>query len=182
MSYAALLTELDSAIAKRDRRLAGQLRPGLKARGLNRWLKYVTGDATPIIELFSWHDGTEALRWSEGDTHHVSLLELSLVPENLFIFVTLERAVATFRDYAEVAKYHPHAVEAVGRYFPFLGDDSDAWFCIDLKPGQQGRVVYYELQNDQPFQEAYPTFEAFLIDLLRANESGEALQFLDRMR
>ena len=179
MPYSEILTKLDTAIAKRDPRLAKQLRPGLSAKGLNRWLKKVPGDTAPLVELYGWHNGTEPLRWSEGDTHKMSLLELSLVPGELCIFEDAEMTAANFAGWRELARYHTRVEEAVGRYFPILADGSDTWLCVDLKLGQKHRIVYFELQNDRPFKEAYATFEEFLLDVLRANETGEPLRFFE---
>lgn len=179
MSYSETFEKLEVAIRNRDPRLSQQLRPGASATVIARRLKKVSGETEPLIALYSWHDGTEPLRWSEGDTHKMSLTELSLVPGELCIFEEIEGAAATFAGWAEIAKYHTRLKEAVGRYFPILWDGSDTWFCLDVKPGQKNRVVYVELQNDRPFKEAYATFDEFLLDVLRANETGEPLRFFD---
>ena len=180
MKYTELLAKLDAAIRKRDPRLANHLRPGLPPNVIARRLKKVAGETGPLLELYGWHDGTEPLCWSEGDTHKMSLLELSVIPGELCVFEKLEGAVATFAGWVEIAKYHERINEAVGRYFPLFWDGSDTWLTVDLKAGQKGRIVYFELQNDSPFKEAYATFDEFLIDAVRANETGEPLRFFER--
>jgi hypothetical protein len=179
MSYIKILQRLDLAVYGRDPRVAQQLRAGLSTKQIARWLKKIPGDTAPLVDLYAWHDGTEPLRWSEGETHKFSLLELSIVPNELCIFERLERAATTFLGWAEIAKYHSRIKEAVNRYFPILWDGSDTWFCIDINPGERHRVIYFELQNDSPFREAYPTFEEFLTDVLHVNETGESLRFFE---
>lgn len=175
----AILAELDTAIRKRDPRLAQQLRPGQSHNAVVRRLRRVIGETEPLLDLYTWHDGTEPLRRSDGDTHVLSLLELSLIPGELCIFEELEASFATFVGWSEIAEYHGRIKEAVGRYFPLLWDGSDTWLTLDLKPGQKGRIVYFELQNDSPFRTAYPTFDDFLLDALRANETGLRLRVFD---
>jgi cell wall assembly regulator SMI1 len=180
MSHAQLLAQLDTFIRQRDPRLAQQLRPGCPEKALTKWLKKIPGETAPLRELYTWHDGTEALRWSEGDTHKFSLAELSLVPGELCIFEDIQRSIVTFGSWAEIAKYHPRIAEAVGRYFPILWDGSDTWLCVDLESGRNHRIVYFELQNDQPFKQAYASFDEFLHDVLRANENSESLRFFEQ--
>ncbi len=177
MKLSENLAYLDIAIANRDPRLAKQLRPGFSSKELIRRLKKVPGDNGPLYDIYAWHDGTEPLRWSEGKTHKMSLLELSLVPGEILIFETLESAAAAFFGWPELAEYHEHLSEAVNRYFPILWDGSDTWFCLDLMPGKDNRVIFCDLQNDKPFCHAYECFEEFIVDLLRVNKTGERLRF-----
>lgn len=179
MKRTDILAKLDAAIRARDPRLAQQLRPGLDHDAIARRTKNMIGEVEPLFELYGWHDGTEALRYSEGSAPQMSLLELSIVPEQLCILQDLEGTLATFDAWQEIARYHRRVEEAVGRYFPFLWDSSDTWFTIDLKPSMKGRIVYFELQNDIPFKEAYSTFDEFLLDVLRANETGGPLRFFE---
>ncbi|MFT3831348.1 MAG: hypothetical protein QM691_16755 [Opitutaceae bacterium] len=176
MSHKEIFSRLEIAIRKRDPRLACQLRPGLSVKARARWLKKVPGDTSVLAELYAWHDGTEPLRWSEGETHKMSLLELSLIPGEIFPFTDLETSATHFAGWATIARYHPRIVEAVGRYFPILWDGSGAWLTVDVQSGKHARVVHFEMQDDQPFREAYPTFDEFLLDVLKANETGEPLR------
>lgn len=179
MSHAQLFAQLDAAIRRRDPRLAQQLRAGCSEKVLTKWLKKVPGETTPLRELYAWHDGTEALRWSEGDTHKMSLLDLSFVPGEIYPFADIETAATHFAGWTTIARYQPRIREAVGRYFPILWDGSGAWFAVDTQSGHSGRVMHFEMQDDHPFREAYATFDGFLLDVLRANETGEPLRFFE---
>jgi len=76
--------------------------------------------------------------------------------------------------FVEVAKHKPKIKEAVGRYFPFLWNGESSWLTLDLK---SEKIIFLNLESDEPYREAYASFDDFLEDLLIANEKSETLKF-----
>jgi hypothetical protein len=181
MNRTELLQKIELSIRKRSPLLAEHLQPGLPVKTIERQLKKISGLTQPLYDLYGWHDGISPYRWQTGETYHFSfaLKQLGFFPDEIFFFMGSEKAVAQLGFFNEIAKRRPALKEGVGRYFPLLWDGSTAYFTLDLDPGSKSRVIFFENESEVPFQEAYTTIDDFLIDVLRANETGEKLRFFE---
>jgi hypothetical protein len=64
----------------------------------------------------------------------------------------------------------------MGRFFPFILNPSiPMHLALDLDPASNSRVIAILEKDGQPLREAYSSFEEFLEDVIRANETNEHL-------
>lgn len=172
VTYIDTFSKLDSIISRCNPQLSKQLKPGLSNKQINRYIKELSGDIGPLFELYRWHNGTEPLRWQEGDTYKFSFLKLSIVPNQLLIFDDITCATNTFRAWNQYAAIHPKISEAIERYFPILSNKSLLWLCLDLQPNCNHRIVAIELNNEPLIKEVFPSFKDLLLNILYLNENA----------
>jgi hypothetical protein len=165
-----LVQKLEIAVLRRNPLLAKKLQPGLPVGKIKKDLKRsgIEGAIDPIVELYSWRNGT-ALDMD------LSSSKIGFVPESVYQFTELRRAIVDMKSFKELAHYHPRLSVLVGRYFPFLWDGSDRWIALDIESCGHSRVVMIQDQEEEPLREAYDSFEDFLTDAIRANENNEPL-------
>lgn len=90
-------------------------------------------------------------------------------------FISLETAILHMKGFVPSAKNQPTWSVLTGRYFPFLWDGSNVDLAIDFDPAGKGRIVLMNKKEQHPLRLAYDTFEAFLDDAIRANETNQLL-------
>lgn len=193
----ALIQKLGVAVLRRNPSLGEKFQPGLPIGKIKNDLKRagVEGEIEPIVELYSWKNGTtlqdsDALRagFVPPMVYELSEIEKQVSLNNTglkrdtesraYHFTELKRALVDMKSFKEFARYHPRLSVLVGRYFPFLWDGSGSWIALDIEPSGGGRVVVIqtgEVRDVQPLREAYDSFEEFLKDAVRANENNEPL-------
>lgn len=165
----ALWESLEATLRNRNPILATRLRAGLPEAHIRRMLSRakVEGNVEPIVELFSWRNGSHL---------DPSIAEVaSPFPASDYIFMDLELMLADFVGFKEGAIHHPRLAQLVGRYFPIFWDGSNGWLAVDLYPSTLNRVVIIDAQAEQPVKNAYPSFDEFLKDAIRANQQSDKL-------
>jgi len=176
MKRTEIFKQLDTAIGKRNPVLAEHLRHGLTKQEILKRLQNVCGSTELLVDLYSWHDGTESISNQNEDVCNFSLMEMSLIPDEIFIFSELDIMLSHFYYFGEAAKYDSRLKIAAEKFFPFLWDGCRNCFALDT---QSERVVFLDFESEEPFREAYPSFNEFLFDLLSANEKSETINFFE---
>lgn len=178
MKRVELLQKIDAAIKMRNPMLAEHyLRPGLTTKAIARLLKKATGLTEPIFDLYSWHDGTKFVHLVPGETYMAGIKKVEFFPGHNFHFVDLKLAILNMEALAQKAERQPSLKEGIGRYLPFFYNGSTAEFMLDIHPKKKNRIMFFDSQDDKPVREAYKSLDAFLIDVLVANETGDPLHF-----
>jgi hypothetical protein len=116
-----------------------------------------------------------------GETYAEGIAKVSCLPVDIFLFTDSEQAIGMMHTWEEVAKRRPALRDGVWRYFPLFSGGS-ASFMLDLDPAKKSRIIFYDDQPVDSFEVAYPTFDAFLVDILEANEANSRLGFLERRK
>ncbi len=178
-----------------DTTLAERLRPGLPVEKIKKDLKRagITGLIEPILQIYAWRDGTnlqgESAAVKAGFTPPVVVQLSEDIKQALFLtlgikretdmevynFPSLKLAILHMGHFKGAAQHHPRLSLLVGRYFPFLWNGSEKWIALDLEPSAHNKVVTIQTRDEQPLREAYDSFEEFLQDAIRANESSAPL-------
>ena|SRR5688572_6606248 len=164
-----LLEQFERAIRKRNPALADSLQPGLPEATIREMLQDadVRGHIDAILTFFAWKNGTAL-------DAEVTLGEASPFPESIYCFADLNTMIDHFIGFHEGFVYHPQFDEVDGRYFPLFWDNSTGYLAIDLRSSKQ-RVVLLEPESEDLAGDAYPSFEEFLRDAIRANEEDDNL-------
>jgi hypothetical protein len=188
--------QLESAVLRRNPGYAQALQPPLAAEHVRQELKRLglKENVDPIVQWYAWHNGTRFARECDAsrlgiappvvsapDAKNLAFLE-SLghkitVPQKIYdpvAFHDFEGGVRSVKLWKKFARTNPACAALAGRFFPILartkaGED----VAIDVSADGHGRVV--TIAADRQVREAYPSFEAFLRDLIRANETDELL-------
>jgi hypothetical protein len=183
-----LIKKLEAAILHRNPQLTERLLPALPVEKIKKQLDRagVKGAINPVVELYSWHNGTnlqgfdvEAIKAGFVPPLQVklseeikrTLLAMGIKRETDFVtynFVELEMAILHLKGYKKKIQY-------LERYFPILWDGSTNWIAVDMQPLTHNGVVTVQWRDKQPVREAYASFEEFLKDAIRANENNEPL-------
>jgi hypothetical protein len=172
-----LFADLERAISDRNPVLARRLRPGRSEEFLRKRLKRegVNGCVEPIVALFSWKDGTNL-------DNDVPPEQVSPFPgSGFFMFMPFGFTVGHFGMFLDFAKHHENLKHVAGRYFPLFWNGSKGvrdWIAVDLDPCEKSRVVLLNHHDTDPVYPAYPTFEAFIEDAIRANRENTNLSCL----
>jgi hypothetical protein len=195
LSMKDLIEKLEMAILKRNPKLAERLQPGLGVEKIKKDLKRagIAGAIDPIIELYSWHDGTnlqgsgaEAVKpgfvppveVQLSDSIKQQMRSLGIKRDTASVaynFVELKMTILYKNSFEASEKQYRNLSIIAGRYFPFLWDGSSGFIAVDLDALGNKSVVTIQRRDDQPLREAYDTFEDFLKDAIRANENNEPL-------
>lgn len=190
-----LIQQLEAAILRRNPLLLEMMRPGLPVEKIKKELKRasVAGAVDQLVGLYSWRDGTnlqgfgsEALE--AGFTPPIEVELSDFIKQELlrlgvkrdtdlrqYNFIELKSAILYAKEYEQIAKHNPKMYIVVGRYFPILWDGATGWVAVDTEPSAHNRIVTIQMRDEQPLREAYDSFEDFLKDAIRANESNEPL-------
>lgn len=172
------LERLEQAAVARNPALATRLRPGLTEDRVKRALSRVkvTGEISPIIALYTWKDGMDLTSDPDISNFNDWKLSRSLFPGKPYFFICLETALGHLGHLKAASAKYPQLSEGVGRYFPVFWDGSTEELAIDVKPSNRNRVLILESRSDEPFREAYGSFEEFITDAIRANEENRPLR------
>jgi hypothetical protein len=180
MKRAEILERLENALRKRNPLFAeNYLLPGLSEKTRAKRFRKLSGGVEPLQDLYSWHDGTKFVHLAADETFNEGIAKVSFFPIDTFLFTDSEQAIGMMHTWEEIAKRRPALKEGVWRFFP-LFSGGGARFMLDLDPQEKSRIVFYDDRPVDSFEVAYPTFDAFLADILRANETGERLSFFER--
>jgi len=180
MKRIEILQRLALAIRKRNPLLAETyLLPGLSEKMRARRFRKLSGNLEPLHDLYTWHDGTKFVHLVPGETQAEGIAKVSFFPIDNFLFTQSEQAYGMMHTWEEVAKRRPVLKEGVWRYFPLFNGET-AYFMLDLDPKENSRIIFYDNEPVDSFDVAYPTFDVFLADILRANETGTRLSFLSK--
>jgi hypothetical protein len=198
MMYDQLLQKLEAALAKRNPLLVQhRLEPGLPPAQISKSLTRagVVGDIEPLVELYAWHNGSELhgepenglldgfappkiSPLSEGQKAFLAQYGIKRETEKTSLhFMRLKTAIIHFKDHSGTMDQPRKAVLGT-RYFPVLWDGSTGEIALDLDPAGGRRVVSIQLSETKDahlLREAYESLEAFLLDLIRANETSTLL-------
>jgi hypothetical protein len=182
MKRIEILNRLEKALCKRNPLLTDKyLLPGLSEKMRIKRFRKLSGDIEPLHDLYSWHDGTKFVHLMPGETYAEGIAKVSCLPVDIFLFTDSEQAIGMMHTWEEVAKRRPALRDGVWRYFPLFSGGS-ASFMLDLDPAKKSRIIFYDGQPVDSFEVAYPTFDAFLVDILEANEANSRLGFLERRK
>ena len=197
-----LIQKLENALLQRNPGLTESLRTGLQPEKVKKALQRasINGVIEPIVALYSWRDGEELHGYS--DTFKIAF-EAGFVPSTViqvseeikktflavhgierqtgvenYHFTYLKLAILHMRSYKSMAQNLPQLSVLADRYFPFLWNGSDNWIAVDIELTGGNKVVIIQIGDEHPLREAYPSFEEFLKDAIRANETNEPLACL----
>lgn len=177
----ALLVQLENAIRRRRPSLAARLMPGLPETKIREALSNagITGAVEPLIDLYSWRDGT-ALNDS------ASLGEASFFTVEVYLFMGLEaaishsetvhEAVAQLQEMVQDTQAHDMFTGFSGQLFAAFSNGATSSIVFDLNPGKENRVLSVEFESEQPVRVAYNSFTDFIEDAIRVNKDGSTLR------
>jgi hypothetical protein len=195
------IEKLQAALFARCPSLAEILPPGLSAAKIKKALSKagVEGAIEPIVELYSWRDGcpggyadsykmdttggfvpARIVPLSASQIEFMRAIGASRVssPER-FHLLGLKRALGHMKDYRDALSRRTVMAALAGRYFPFLWDaTSSVYLAIDLNPSAGSRVIKFQHRETLEMWEAYDSFEAFLADAIRCNETNTPMACL----
>ena len=178
------MRRLEKAISRRNPLLADRLKPGLPESDIQEALNRanVTGAIEPVIELYSWRNGTSL-------DESTPMEEASFFPEDVYQFIDLQMAIERWKSMNQAGAQLREMVqgtEASGMFdgmtsqlFPLFSDGGTGVIAVDLAPSKQNRVVAVEFESDEPVRQAYRSFEDFITDAIRANREGRNLSCFD---
>ncbi len=177
------LRQFEQAAIARNPILATKLQPGLPEARVQRVLRRagVAGNIAPLYDLYTWKDGTD-LTFSPlpsrvvPDFYESQKAKTSFFAGKPYFFICLEMAIGHFGHLEAALRTQPRLKEGVNRYFPVFWDGSSEWLSVDLKPVNGNRIMIVDSRADQPFSEAYSSFEEFIADAIRANEENRPLR------
>jgi hypothetical protein len=158
---------LEAALLRQNPALLAHLEPGLPESRVRRVLgrHHVGGSLAPLVDVYMWRNGTRL-------TAEV-VAGPGFFPRLRYHLLDLELALAHFDHARAAAKSHPELREGVGRYFPLFWNGDTGWLATDLDASSRNRVLTVEHGSDPPFREAYPSFVAFVDDVIGSIEIGQ---------
>jgi hypothetical protein len=201
--YSELLERLHAAVIRRNPGVASAFQPGLPADTIRQELKraHVKGNIEPIVELYSWHDGARFAK--EDEAYRLGFappIVTSLPRERIeqaqqlgykidsnakiytrFEFFGLSYLIWNQKHWKKWAPKFPRFGGLVGRVLPFL--QGPQLLGLDVDPSTGTRVLAVDQSNTKsdkappPVRLAYASFEEFLLDAIRANETSELLRW-----
>jgi len=127
----------------------------------------VKGNIEPIIELFSWRNGTFPMQDFTGE-------KTRIIPHSRISLMRLENMIDHYLCFKEMEEYNPRYKTLGGRFFPLFWDGSSTYILVDLE-SPDGEILLLETQSDHFLREGYCTFADFIRDAIRANQMGEPL-------
>ncbi len=162
---------LEASLSISNPTLVRQLQPGLPKVQIVRMIENagVKGLIDPIIRLYSWRNGIVHGR-------AIAELERGFFPKETYVLRELEDAILDMEFFREGAENHPEMLEAVGRYFPTFWNQNTKWLAVDLQPSRNNRVMLIDTMANEPFREAYVSFDCFMADMIRANKENIGLK------
>lgn len=174
MNIRPFLDRFFEAVAKRNSALANDFQPGLAPERIQAALNRmkVTGNTKPLVEFFSWRNGTKLRR-------DVTLEQISPFPKSAYALEEFEMLSAHFKGFEELIRFSPNFKGVVSRYFPLFWDNSASWISVDLEPASQSRIVLFDPECGGKPQILYATIAEFFEDAIRANLECEKLKCFD---
>ena len=94
------------------------------------------------------------------------------------MFMPFTFILGHFESFKISARHHSNMKLVAGRYFPLFWNGSRLtrdWLAVDLEPSSNSRVVLIDSQAEDPVYPAYPSFDEFITDAIRANREGTSL-------
>lgn len=179
-----LLRRLGQMIAKRNPTLAGRLNPGMSEQNIQEILASANfdGELDPLIRLYSWRNGTNRKKGKAMDN-------AAFFPEDPYQFIDLESAVERWKSINQAAEQLQSMTadtaaaslfsEFSGQLFPIFDSFFDSCIAIDLSPGRGSRVVVVEFESETPVRQVYKSFDEFIRDAIRVNETETHLSCFD---
>jgi hypothetical protein len=184
----AWIGDFERAAIARNPSLTAKLQAGLSEARVKRALgrAKVIGDVAPLIALYTWRNGTDLSISVPVNTKQgleAERAKMTFFPEKpYYYFLCLEMAIGHFGHLEVAAKTHPRLTEGVGRYFPMFWDGSTDWLALDVKPPNKNRVMLMEHKSEQPFREAYSSFDEFVSDAIRTNAENKPLRCFQKLQ
>ena len=165
-----LLERFEQALRQRNPILVDRLEPGLAESRVRRMLQRskVEGAIEPIVQLFTWKNGSRI-------DPSMAAQHISPFPYSDYMLMDLEMMIVDFQGFREGALYHARMNELVGRYFPIFWNGSACYLAVDLDAAKDNRVVSVDIDASQVVRSAYGSFDEFLKDAIRANETNDKL-------
>ncbi|MDB5292525.1 MAG: hypothetical protein JWL69_3766 [Phycisphaerales bacterium] len=185
---------------RRNPGIAPHLQPGLPPDTIKQQLKRagIKGRIDPIVQLYSWHNGSkflkeDASRLGFAPPSITSLPQATIeflqglgqkVDPNKkiygsFLFFEFDGVIRTLKLWKKFSKTIPRDALLAGRFVPFISySQTGQEIALDTDPACNTRIVSIQpesMKGEPPLREGYSCFEDFLRDLVRANESGELL-------
>lgn len=178
MKHVGILARLEAALRKRNPMLVDDyLLPGLSVKTMTRRFRRISFGIGTLNDIYSWHDGTKFVNLAPGETFAEGIAKVSFLPIDTFLFNSSEQAIGMMYTMEEVSRRRPELKEGVWRYFPLLSGGGDS-FMLDLDPNERSRIIFHNGKSADSFRVAYPTLDAFLDEIVHANDTGTRLCFL----
>jgi len=199
--YADLLQRLELGLVRRNPGIAPKLQPGLPPDSIKQQLKRAgikKGNVDPIVALYAWHDGyqnvgneSEAGRLGfapptvspvpQAHIEHLLNCGLKVDPNSKiygeFKWINLSYVIWHLKHWKKWSPKVPRYAILLGRAVPFLVK-GDQTLAFDTDTSANGRIISIQddkVKGEPPLREAYASFEAFLLDAIRANETNQLL-------
>lgn len=177
MNRRILLEEIQKSVIARNESFARQFCPGESEDFIAQRLARCERNIVPLIDLYSWHNGTEPIRSFQQGRYITSYEKLSVVPREILVFPKLDLMLGHFDFWFEASKKHAFLKKVTKSFFPFLWDGGTTWLAVDIGSNGGEGVVIVQFESDDPVRCAYPSFDACLFDLLQANLHNKNLSF-----
>jgi hypothetical protein len=163
------LTDLEVGSVGRNPLLAARLKPGLAPDAIQRALRRgrVAGPIGPIIELYSWKNGTVL-------DPQLARSKSGFFPGHPFYLLDLEMALGHFDHARAAARSNPRLLGGAS-YFPVFWDGSTNWLALDLADQRHSRVILVRHAEESPYREVYRSFDEFLSAAIRSIALNEDL-------
>lgn len=160
------LNEFENTLSERNPNLGQSLRPGLPGEKVRQILKRakVTGDVEPIVALFTWKNGCQP---GLGFT-------MRLFPTLDFQFWDLNRMVAYFAAFQDLAKENPRLRDLANRYFPIFWNGTSRWLAIDLREKRDSQIVVIDLERKPPVEGLSSSFDKFIREAIQPQRAVES--------
>ena len=194
-STTQLLHRLKTAVVRRNPSIAPAMTPPRTLDDVRAALKRVgiNGNLKAVVELYSWHDGAFPKQDSEAEHLGIAPPVVIQLPKsqiefleglgvkvdpskkvyNAFNFFRLEAAVHWLKLFKKFAKSDPRYAAIAGRLVPIMSNNTGDHLAIDVTADSNNRVLL--LSKDFEVREAYSSFQAFVEDLICANEQNKLL-------
>ena len=199
-----LFQALEAALLRRSPAIGPLLEPALTEKQVRSQLKRagIDGAVDPIIALYTWHNGMRVAGSSVQAGMDAAIVPPRTLPLSqseveflaavgakgrqdwveTYHFINLKSAILQAKSFRSQAVREPEVAHLMSGFFPFLHESyRSARFAVDISPSNGNRVVWMRAASSRAPRatfEAYESFEEFLKDAIRSNETNEPLQCL----
>jgi hypothetical protein len=191
-----LFDELEAAVLKRNPGIAAAMLPGLPTDEIRAQLKRVgmKQNIEPIVQLYGWHNGAVVGKENEAARLGIAPPVVTEAPQKnieflrglgykidgptkrykSFLFFRFQGSIVSIKHWKNFSATVPSSAKLATRFVPFISTNEGDNLALDVTPEGNGRIVMIEASEKQ-VRAAYASFEEFLRDLIRANQTNELL-------
>jgi hypothetical protein len=191
-----LFDELEAAVLKRNPGIATAMLPGLPEDEIRAQLKRVgmKQNIEPIVQLYGWHNGAVVGKENEAARLGIAPPVITEAPQKnieflrglgykidgptkrykSFLFFRFQGSIVSIKHWKKFAATIPSCAKLSLRFVPFISTNDGENLALDVTPEGNGRIVMIG-DKEKQVRAAYASFEEFIRDLIRANQTNELL-------